>query len=100
MRNRDGHLVHANIHTDLVIAQEPLDPSCTHKPAEVYRVIEDFCLGRRRLELFGDIANVRDGWVRLFPWDMTLSRVEHWSLEELEWPFLIYTYPVGFDSLP
>jgi N6-adenosine-specific RNA methylase IME4 len=73
LRSRDGHLVHANIHTDLVIAQEPLDPSCTHKPAEVYRVIEDFCLGRRRLELFGDIANVRDGWVCLFPWDETLE---------------------------
>lgn len=60
-RSRDGHLVHANIHTDLIISEEPLDPCSTEKPAEAYRVIEDFCMGRRRIDLFG--TRVRPGWV-------------------------------------
>ena len=31
----------------------------------MYRIIENFCLGRRRLELFGEDHNIRPGWVTL-----------------------------------
>eukprot|EP00919_Chromeraceae_sp_WS-2016_P010383 GHVR01024308.1.p1 GENE.GHVR01024308.1~~GHVR01024308.1.p1 ORF type:complete len:109 (+),score=14.11 GHVR01024308.1:801-1127(+) len=32
---------------------------------ELYHLIEHFCLGRRRLELFGTDSNVRQGWLTL-----------------------------------
>merc|ERR1712137_667822 len=37
----------------------------TQKPVELYETIEHFCLGRRRLELFGLDRNMRDGWLTL-----------------------------------
>lgn len=37
----------------------------TKKPEELYDVIERFCLGRRRLELFGEIHNIREGWLTI-----------------------------------
>jgi mRNA m6A methyltransferase non-catalytic subunit len=39
----------------------PTDPSL--KPPELYQLVENFCLGTRRLELFGRAASVRRGWV-------------------------------------
>lgn len=35
----------------------------TQKPEDMYRIIEHFALGRRRLELFGEDHNIRSGWV-------------------------------------
>lgn len=35
----------------------------TAKPEDMYRIIEHFCLGRRRLELFGEDHNIRSGWL-------------------------------------
>jgi N6-adenosine-specific RNA methylase IME4 len=29
---------------------------------ELYRIIESFCLSKRRIELFGDERNIRPGW--------------------------------------
>lgn len=37
----------------------------TRKPEELYSIIEHFALGRRRIELFGGIHNIRRGWVTL-----------------------------------
>jgi mRNA (2'-O-methyladenosine-N6-)-methyltransferase len=62
-RNRDGHIIHCNVHTDLVVAEQPTDPLSTAKPKEIYKIMEQFCLGRRRLELFGCPHNIRPGWV-------------------------------------
>jgi N6-adenosine-specific RNA methylase IME4 len=31
----------------------------------MYRIIEHFALGRRRLELFGEDHNIRPGWLTL-----------------------------------
>ena len=62
-RNRDGHLIHANVHTDVIVEEQPSDPLSTEKPEEIYKLIEHFCLGRRRLELFGCQRNIRPGWV-------------------------------------
>ncbi|KAL3132850.1 hypothetical protein ABBQ38_006775 [Trebouxia sp. C0009 RCD-2024] len=61
-RTTDGHLIHANIDTDIIISEEPPTGS-TKKPEELYRVIERFAQGRRRLELFGEDHNIRPGWV-------------------------------------
>lgn len=67
-RGLDGHFVHANIDTDVIIGDIPpgqdtngLDS--TAKPIELYEIIERFCLGRRKLELFGTERNVRPGWL-------------------------------------
>ncbi|XP_074279842.1 N6-adenosine-methyltransferase non-catalytic subunit MTB-like [Silene latifolia] len=61
-RSTDGHIIHANIDTDVIIAEEPPYGS-TAKPEEMYRIIEHFALGRRRLELFGADHNIRAGWL-------------------------------------
>jgi len=62
-RNRDGHIIHCNVHTDLVVAEQPTNPLSTAKPGEMYKIMEQFCLGRRRVELFGCPHNIRPGWV-------------------------------------
>ncbi|OMP11704.1 MT-A70-like protein [Corchorus capsularis] len=61
-RSTDGHIIHANIDTDVIIAEEPTYGS-TQKPEDMYRIIEHFALGRRRLELFGEDHNIRAGWL-------------------------------------
>ncbi|KAH7841503.1 hypothetical protein Vadar_030761 [Vaccinium darrowii] len=61
-RGPDGHIIHANIDTDVIIAEEPPYGS-TAKPEDMYRIVEHFALGRRRLELFGEDHNIRSGWL-------------------------------------
>ncbi|PIN03364.1 putative N6-adenine methylase involved in transcription regulation [Handroanthus impetiginosus] len=63
-RSTDGHIIHANIDTDVIIAEEPPYGS-TAKPEDMYRIIEHFALGRRRLELFGEDHNIRSGWLTI-----------------------------------
>ncbi|KAK4490009.1 hypothetical protein RD792_000663 [Penstemon davidsonii] len=63
-RSTDGHIIHANIDTDVIIAEEPpYGKGSTAKPEDMYRIIEHFSLGRRRLELFGEDHNIRSGWL-------------------------------------
>ena len=78
---QDGHLIHSNVDTDVIIAGEmPFGCACitvcvrvgacvlcvcpsealiaytaTQKPKELYSIIEHFAQGRRRLELFGEV---------------------------------------------
>ena len=40
---------------------DPADP--TRKPPEMYTLIENFCLGLRRLELFARASCLRRGWI-------------------------------------
>ncbi|KAF6245562.1 MT-A70-domain-containing protein [Scenedesmus sp. NREL 46B-D3] len=61
-RGPDGHLIHSNVDTDVIVSEEPPLGS-TEKPEELYSIIERFCAGRRRLELFGEDRNIREGWV-------------------------------------
>ncbi|KAJ3343924.1 N6-adenosine-methyltransferase subunit mettl14 [Gonapodya sp. JEL0774] len=63
-RSTDGHFIHCNVDTDVILADER-PAGDTHKPEEIYHIIEHFCLGRRRLELFGTDANVRPGWLTI-----------------------------------
>jgi len=63
-RGVDGHFIHANIDTDVIVSEEPPFGS-NEKPQELYRIIERFCLGRKRIELFGEDHNIRPGWLTL-----------------------------------
>ncbi|KAG5650969.1 hypothetical protein H0H81_010358 [Sphagnurus paluster] len=48
--------------TDVIFWEgDPSDP--TRKPPEMYTLIENFCLGLRRLEIFGRPSSLRRGWV-------------------------------------
>ncbi|TPX45696.1 hypothetical protein SeMB42_g03905 [Synchytrium endobioticum] len=79
-RSTDGHLVHCNIDTDVIIAEEPPNGS-TAKPEEMYHLIEHFCLGRRRIELFGEDRNLRSGWLTV-GCDLSISDFDpamYWS---------------------
>ncbi|PNW88915.1 hypothetical protein CHLRE_01g050600v5 [Chlamydomonas reinhardtii] len=61
-RATDGHIIHTNVDTDVIVSEEP-ELGSTRKPEEMYHIIERFCNGRRRLELFGEDHNIRNGWV-------------------------------------
>ena len=63
-RSVDGHLIHANCDTDVIVSEEPPYGS-SEKPDELYHIIEHFVQGRRRLELFGEDHNIRPGWLTL-----------------------------------
>lgn len=45
-RATDGHVIHANIDTDVIVSEEPPLGS-TEKPDQMYSIIERFCLGCR-----------------------------------------------------
>jgi len=65
-RATDGHFIHANCDTDVIVSEQlPLGDNS--KPEEIYHIAENFCLGRRRLELFGDDRSIRPGWVTVGP---------------------------------
>ncbi|WFD29552.1 mRNA (2'-O-methyladenosine-N(6)-)-methyltransferase [Malassezia sp. CBS 17886] len=69
VRSTDHFFVHCNIDTDVILwPGEPIYPSSTtvsplKKPPELYSIVEHFCLGTRRLELFGTNRNLRRGWL-------------------------------------
>lgn len=42
-RAQDGHVIHANVDTDIIVAEEAPFGS-TRKPEEMYSIIEHFCL--------------------------------------------------------
>lgn len=44
-RGLDGHLIHTNVDTDVIVSEEPPLGS-TEKPEELYDIIERFCAGR------------------------------------------------------
>lgn len=89
-RSKDTNFVHCNIDTDVIFWDgEPSShptASSSHeggtrhpstdpqagaavdlrlKPPELYSVIENFCLGTRRVELFGSNRNLRRGWLTI-----------------------------------
>ncbi|KAG2172758.1 hypothetical protein INT43_000105 [Umbelopsis isabellina] len=61
-RSTDGHFIHCNVDTDVIVSEEQPEND-TRKPDELYHIIEHFCLGKRRLELFGEEHNLRPGWL-------------------------------------
>lgn len=63
-RSTDGDFIHANVDLDVIITEEPPQGSLD-KPEEIFHIMEHFCLGRRRLHVFGEDHTVRPGQ-RLF----------------------------------
>jgi hypothetical protein len=57
--------VDANTKNSLINDKAPsiVDPEAPTHPPQLYDVIENFCLGTRRLELFVPRSRVRRGWV-------------------------------------
>jgi hypothetical protein len=45
-RALDGHYIHANCDTDVIVSEEPPNGG-TEKPVELYEIIERFCMGKR-----------------------------------------------------
>lgn len=65
-RSTDGDFIHANVDIDLIISEEPQFGKM-EKPEEIFHIIEHFCLGRRRLHLFGKDRAIRPGEFDLIP---------------------------------
>jgi mRNA m6A methyltransferase non-catalytic subunit len=65
-RSTDGDFIHANVDIDLIISEEN-EFGNVEKPQEIFHIIEHFCLGRRRLHLFGRDSTIRAGWLTLGP---------------------------------
>lgn len=59
-RSTDGDFIHANVDIDLIITEEP-EMGNIEKPVEIFHIIEHFCLGLRRLHLFGRDSTIRPG---------------------------------------
>ncbi|KAL3274107.1 hypothetical protein HHI36_015522 [Cryptolaemus montrouzieri] len=70
-RSTDGDFIHANVDIDLIISEEN-EYGSLEKPVEIFHIIEHFCLGRRRLHLFGRDSTIRPGWLTVGP-DLTNS---------------------------
>lgn len=65
-RSTDGDFIHANVDIDLIISEEE-EFGSFDKPIEIFHIIEHFCLGRRRLHIFGRDSNIRPGWLTIGP---------------------------------
>eukprot|EP00917_Polyrhabdina_sp_WS-2016_P006126 GHVP01013567.1.p1 GENE.GHVP01013567.1~~GHVP01013567.1.p1 ORF type:complete len:353 (-),score=71.04 GHVP01013567.1:1400-2458(-) len=81
-RSVDTQIVHANVDTDVILEEDMGDPTETGKPKELYEIIERFCLGRRKLELFGTDRNIRRGWLTL---GKSITRNEFDRRKYLSW---------------
>ncbi|KAF6039968.1 hypothetical protein EB796_001728 [Bugula neritina] len=73
-RSTDGDFIHANVDIDLIISEEPAYGS-KEKPVELFHMIEHFCLGRRRLHIFGRDSTIRNGWLTIGP-EVTTSNFD------------------------
>src|SRR6218665_4009227 len=65
-RSIDGAFIHANVDIDLIITEE-FEYGSLRKPDEIFHIIEHFCLGKRRLHLFGREDIIRPGWLSVGP---------------------------------
>ncbi|KAF7489075.1 N6-adenosine-methyltransferase non-catalytic subunit [Sarcoptes scabiei] len=65
-RSTDGDFIHANVDIDLIITEE-FEYGSLKKPEEIFHIIEHFCLGRRRLNIFGRDDIIRPGWFSIGP---------------------------------
>ncbi|CDR95736.1 Methyltransferase-like protein 14 homolog [Babesia bigemina] len=107
-RNEDDYFVHSNLDTDVIISEErdprerlrmelelqldegenmqmQMDTYLTNlnpKPHEIFDIIDRFCLGRRKIELFGSDSSIRNGWVTVGP---AVSTTNYNADEFLKW---------------
>ena len=73
-RSTDGDFIHANVDIDLIIDEAP-EYGSKEKPVEIFHMIEHFCLGRRRLHIFGRDTTIRPGWLSIGP-ELTSSNFD------------------------
>ncbi|KAF2364994.1 Pseudouridine synthase TruD [Trinorchestia longiramus] len=73
-RSTDGDFIHANVDIDLIITEES-SSGTLDKPVEIFHIIEHFCLGKRRLHLFGRDPSIRPGWLTVGP-DLSSSNFD------------------------
>lgn len=78
-RSTDGDFIHANVDIDLIIDEEA-EPGSLDKPVEMFHIIEHFCLGRRRLHIFGRDSTIRPGWLTLGP-ELSMSNYDKSTLQ-------------------
>lgn len=57
-RNQDSHVIHANVDTDIIVAEEAAFGSA-RKPDEMYSLIEHFSLVRCRASALFKSAHLR-----------------------------------------
>lgn len=74
-RKTDNWFVHCNVDTDVIVYEPDLDdlddPDVNPAyPPQIHTIIENFCLGARRLELFAPRSQARRGWVTVGPDEM------------------------------
>lgn len=50
-------------HLSIIISSKRTSIDPLRKPPELHALIENFCLGTRRLEIFGRASSLRRGWV-------------------------------------
>ncbi|ODN98027.1 hypothetical protein I350_07669 [Cryptococcus amylolentus CBS 6273] len=62
-RSVDVRFAHCNVDTDVIIWEEPEGDDGPKYPPYLYTLIENFCLGTRRLEIFSQPHLARQGWV-------------------------------------
>ena len=78
-RSTDGDFIHANVDIDLIIDEEP-EVGSLDKPVEMFHIAEHFCLGRRRLHVFGRDSSIRPGWLTIGP-DLSNSNYD-WAAHQ------------------
>ncbi|GAA5941467.1 hypothetical protein JCM1841_001059 [Sporobolomyces salmonicolor] len=71
-RSTDSWFVHCNVDTDVIVWEgDEEDPAL--KPPELQSLIENFCLGTRRLHLYGSPHSLRRGWLTVGASESTFS---------------------------
>ncbi|OQS04603.1 mt-a70 family protein [Thraustotheca clavata] len=71
-KETSANFIHPNIDTDVIIA-----PAMNGKPDAFFELVERFCLGRRRLSIFG--STPPNGWITLGP---NVPFEEHFDLDK------------------
>ncbi|KAG8909667.1 hypothetical protein FRC01_006807, partial [Tulasnella sp. 417] len=82
--------------TDVIIWEgDPSDP--TRKPPEMYTLIENFCLGLRRLEIFGRPYSLRPGWVTCGDFELTPDLIDETGARD--WDQTVFESELPRDGL-
>lgn len=77
------------------------DETSPRFPPQLYEIIENFCLGTRRLELFGSKSKARKGWVTLGDDDTDVKTgVQEYTPERYSEILLQNVDPLGRNVLP
>ncbi|KAH8834021.1 MT-A70-domain-containing protein [Flagelloscypha sp. PMI_526] len=94
-RSTDNWFVHCNVDTDVILWEgDTTDP--IRKPPEIYSLVENFCLGLRRLDIFGRAASsLRRGWLTVFTEEQYTQLLERVSVDGQ-----IHVEPLSEETAP